>query len=203
MLTMQIGNAFTLILAIIAIILGLLGVILATIFQSKQKKKYNDCINLIREKENVTLQMKKGLTKEEINKIDSSIDVDELMRQLYDTYLELENKLNSFDSNLDNTLTGHIKDYYTNKIDIYKLKNISEVTDRIELLNYSITEFSKNKLQFRININCLNYKKANNNIVSGSNYEKVENVILLTYEKINDKWLICNYEKVYERKLNK
>lgn len=179
-----------------------IGIIIATIFQNKQKKKYNECLHIIKEKGIDTLQAKTSLTKEDINKIDDKIDVDKLMEKLYQTYLSFESKIKSQDINLDNILTGYIKDFYINKINSLKSKGYEEITDNIDLINYSIVEFSKEKLKFRITVNCFNYKMVNKNIVSGNNLEKIEKVLIITYEKVKSRWLISNYESIYERKLS-
>lgn len=194
-------NLVVIVIATTIIIVCSIGIIVASKFQNRQKQKYNDCLRIIKEKENSTFKIKDGLTKEEINNIDSSINVDKLMSDLYYKYLELENKLKLLDDNLDELLIGHIKELYKNKISISKSKNYMEINDGIDLINYSITEFNNSKLKFRVTINCFNYKKAGDAIVSGSNLEKVEQVIILSFEKSNKEWLISNYEKVYERKL--
>ena len=124
------------------------------------------------------------------------------MQELYDTYIKLESKIKKYDSKLDNVLVGFLKEFYVNKIENFKEKGYADITDGIELINYSIIEYNKEKLKFRVTINCFSYKTINNEIVSGSNLEKVEKIILLTYEKINNKWLISSYDKLYERKLS-
>ena len=48
----------------------------------------------------------------------------------------------------------------------------------------------------------LKAKTVNNEIVSGSNLQKIQQILLLTYEKVGDKWLIRSYEKIYEKKLS-
>lgn len=194
-------NLVVIVLATVIIIVCSIGIIIASKFQNKQKKKYNDCIRIIKEKENATFQIKNGLSKEEINNISPDINVDKLMSDLYDKYIELENKVKLEDSNFDGLLIGHIKDLYINKVEVSKTKNYIEINDGIDLINYSITEFTKDKLKFRITVNCFNYKRSNDTIVSGSNLEKVEQVIILTYEKHNNDWLISKYEKAYEKRL--
>ena len=96
-------------------------------------------------------------SKNDLN-IDSKVDVNKLMQKLYDIYLEFVNKLNNNDEAVLSLLNGFIKEVYKNKLDIYKTKNINEISDSIELLNYSILGYEKNKIQFRINISCFNYK---------------------------------------------
>lgn len=186
----------------VVIIICSIGIIIASKFQKRQNKKYKDFINIVNEKGNSTFQVKDYLTKEDINELDNEVDVDKLMLELYETYLTLENKLKAFNTNLDDVLTGPIKDFYINKINNFKEKGYSDIIDGIDLIGYSITEFNKEKLKFRVNINCFSYKTINDKIVSGSNLEKIEQILLLTYKKIDNKWLIESYEKIYEKKLS-
>lgn len=195
-------NMIVILILSIVIIVCSIGIIIASRFQNKKKKKYNECLKIVNEKKDSTLQVKNGLTKEEIINIDSDVNVDVLMGELFDTYLEFENKVKSFDNNLDNVLAGYLKDFYLNKIENFKEKGFGDITDGIDLINYSITEYSKKKLKFRITINCFSYKTVNNKIVSGSNLEKIQKIILLSYEKVEDKWLISSCEKIYEKKLS-
>lgn len=195
-------NAIVIVIISVIVFVCSLGIVLATKFQRKQKQKYNDCLNIIKEKENSTFQVKNGLSKEEIEKIDSNVNVDKLMSDLYNSYLSLQEKLKNMDSNFDDLLTGYVKEFYINKIESLNQKGYRDVTDGIDLINYSITEFSKEKLKFRITINCFEYKLLNDKIVSGSNLEKKEQISIITYEKVNNEWLISNIEKVLERKLS-
>lgn len=199
---LKIINIVAVLLAALITIVCCIGIIISIRFQARQKKKLEECINIIKEKGIETLQFKNGMTEEEIKAIDKSVNVNELMKELYDKYISFENKIKTFDDNLDELLTGFIKDFYINKINNFKEKGYEDVTDGIDLIGYTITEFEKTKLKFKVTINCFDYKKINGVIVSGSNLEKVEQVLILTYEKINKKWLISNYEKVYEKKLS-
>ena len=196
MLVIPLANKIMLIIIIIILFIMSVGIILSVIFSNKQSKKYNECLRLIKEKEKGTLKSKSDLN------IDSKVDVNKLMQKLYDIYLEFVNKLNNNDESIFSLLNGFIKEVYKNKLDIYKTKNINEITDSIELLNYSILEYEKNKIQFRINISCFNYKKTKDVITSGNNLERVEQIFLITYVKSRNKWLINNIEKVYEKKLS-
>lgn len=196
MLVIPLANKIMLAILIFILFIISLGIILSIIFNNKQSKKYNECLRLIKEKENGTLKSKNDLN------IDSKVDVNKLTQKLYDIYLEFVNKLNNNDEAVLSLLNGFIKEIYKNKLDIYKTKNINEISDSIELLNYSILEYEKNKIQFRINISCFNYKKTNDVITSGNNLERVEQIFLITYVKSRNKWLINNIEKVYEKKLS-
>lgn len=190
------------IMIIVGVFLCTLGLVFSIKFQQKQKKKYSNCVKLIKEKENATVGVNDGLSKENIALIDENIDVDTLMSSLYDSYIELIYRLNNLDNNLDELLTEHIKEIYLTKIASFQEKNIKRVIDGIDLVGYSIIEFEKEKLKFRVNINCFDYKLKNDKIISGSNLEKLSEINILTFEKIEDKWLISNLEKVFEQKLS-
>jgi len=202
MLSIEKINYIMVIISTIVILVCSISIIISIRFQNKQKRKYKECLRLIKEKEDGTLNVKNGLDEKDIKKIDSKIDINKLMMQLYDIYLEFVNKLNNNDKNFENILDGFIKEFYENKIDIYTNKGYIEIIDTIELVNYSITEFDKEKLKFRINITCFNYKMINDNVISGSKYERVEQIFILTYIKSKRKWLISNIEKVYEKNLS-
>jgi len=195
MLAIPLANKIMLVILIIILCIISIGIILSIIFNNKQSKKYNECLRLIKEKENGTLKSKNKLN------IDSRVNVNELMQKLYNMYLEFINKLNVNDESVLNLLNGFIKEVYKNKLEIYKAKNINEVTDSIELLNYSILEYENDKIEFRLTINCFNYKKTKDVITSGDNLNKVEQIFLITYVKNKNKWLINGIEKVYEKKL--
>lgn len=198
----NITNIVVIIIVSIVIIVCSIGIIVASIFQKRQRKKYKECLDIIEKNKNQTFEVKNGLTKEEITKIDNTVDVDNLMKDLYEIFLDFQKKLKILDNNLDDVLTGYIKDFYINKIDNFNLKGYNDILDGIELINYSIIEFNKEDLKFRITINCFDYKMVNNVIVSGSNLEKYEEVFIITYNKIDNNWLISNIDKVYEKKLS-
>lgn len=141
------------------------------------------------------------MTPQEILNIDSEINVDKLMLDLYDKYLLFEEKLSKCDTNLENLLTEKIKKFYILKLESLKSKNYFDITEGIELVNYSIIEFAKNKLEFRITINCFCYKKYKDKIVNGSTLDKLEKVLILNYEKEDNEWLISDYKVIYEKKL--
>lgn len=198
-------NAINLVITsflMIIIIVCSIGIIIAIKFQSKQRRKYEKCINIIKDKENIPLLVKTGMSKEEINNINPQINVNELMKKLYEIYLQLEDKIRRNDNDFENILTGQMKDFYISKIEGLKLKKCFEINEGIELINYSIIDFSENKLKFRITINCLSYKMSNEKIISGSNIDKIQKILIITYENINNNWLISNYENVYEKKLS-
>lgn len=187
---------------IIVIIILFVSVLFAIKFQKKQKNKYNECIKLIKEKEKGLLDVNNGMSSIDLKKIDANINADKLMMNLYDTYLEFIEKLNKNDKNFDGILDGFIKEFYEKKVDIYKSKNHFEITDNIELVNYSILEYNKEKIKFRVNITCFNYKISKEKVISGSNIERVDQIFILTYNKSKKSWLISNIEKVFEKKLS-
>ena len=188
-------NVIAVVLTTVIVVICSIGIIIAIKFQSKQRKKYKELNRIIKEKKDATFQIKDGLTKEEINSIDNEINVDILMQELYSVFLKLENRIRNFDTDLDNILIGNFKDFTVNKI-----KNgFIDVNDGINLISYSITEYSKENLKFRLTINCFSYRMVNNQIVSGNNLEKIQKILLLSFVKQNDKWLISHYDKIYEK----
>ena len=195
MLTVNLISKIILVISTIILFLFSVGLVFSILFNNKQSKKYKECLRLIKEKENGTFESKTDLN------IDSKTDVTKLMKKLYEIYLKFINKLNNNDDTITTLLDSFIGKVYKNKLDIYKNKKINEITESIELLNYSILEYEKNKIQFRINITCFNYKKNNDIIISGNNLERVEQIFLITYIKKKNKWLINNVEKVYEKKV--
>lgn len=193
-------KTISMILFIIFLIILLISTIFSMKFQMRQKKKYNECLDLIKEKENGILNTNIGLTEEDIKRIDDKINPNELMGNLYNIYLEFIERLNENNKNFEGILNGFIKEFYIDKVEIYEIKKHKEITKDIELNNYSILEFDKKKLKFRINITCFNYKMSKDEIIAGSNLEKVEQIFLITYVKFRGKWLINNVEKVFEKK---
>lgn len=199
MMSNEVINSIVYVISSVVIFVCSIGVIVAIKFQNQQKKKYQECLKLIKEKENRTLNDQTPIEIQELK----DIDINELMILLYDTYLLFVDRLNNNYKNFDNILSNFINEFYENKIDLYNKRGYREIIDNIELLSYAIIEYKNEQLKFRININCFNYKCKNDQIISGSNLEKVEQVFVLTYIKTNDKWLINNIEKVLEKKLSK
>ena len=177
-----------------------IGIIIAIKFQNKQKEKYKECLKLIKEKENQTINANNGIDIDKIRTIDESVNVNQLMIELYNLYLEFVDRFNR-NSDLTDLLDDYTSEVYKNIIEVHKEKGIFEITDNIELVNYSILEFDKDKLKFRINITCFNYKMRQNSIIYGSNLERVEQIFVITYVVKNKKWVINDIEKVYEKKL--
>ena len=198
MLTLSILNSiFVTVIAVIVAVISISAMI-AGRFQNKQDKKYDNVMKMIKDKGNVPINTAGELNIEQINSLDKEVDLDMLLKTLYGTFLELQNKIKNSDSNFEGILDDSIKSYYIKKINSFKLMNRVHVTEGIELIDYSIIEFDKNCLKFRVNINCLHYTKSNGNIISGSNLKKVEQIFNITYRKNNDNWLIANVEKAYE-----
>ena len=200
-MTVSFINKIALVILLIILFFISVGVVIAIQFQNKQSKKYKECLKIIKDKEDGTLRAKNGVSTREIKKIDPNIDVKELMSKLYDTYLEFTKKLNNNDPKISSVLDEFINNVYQNRLEIYKAKNTKEITDSIELTNYTILNFEKKRVEFRISYICFNYKMMNDVIISGSNLEKVEQVVIVTYSKLRKKWVINNIEKVYDKKL--
>ena len=202
MLTISVTNIIIWAILIGIIILCTVGIVIASIFQSKKDKKYKECLDIIKEKGNIKFEVKDSLTKEDIKKINKNVDINKLMQNLYNKYLKFIDKVKNNDTSLDSVLGGALKEFYIRKLENFKSAGYKEILDVIDLVGYSITEYDKNKLQFRVTINCFDYKLLNDTVISGSNLIKLEEVFLLTYEKIGNKWLITNYDKAYEKKLS-
>ena len=200
-MTVSFINKIALVILLIILFFISVGVVIAIQFQNKQSKKYKECLKIIKDKEDGTLRAKNGVSTREIKKIDTNVDVKELMSKLYDTYLEFTKKLNNNDPKISSVLDEFINNVYQNRLEIYKAKNTKEITDSIELTNYTILNFEKKRVEFRISYTCFNYKMMNDVIISGSNLEKVEQVVIVTYSKLRKKWVINNIEKVYDKKL--
>lgn len=196
----SIGKIIYIIILILAIVsfIYTIAIVVSLKFQQKQRSKYEECLKLVKES---TREMKDALTEKEIKKKDRTIKLDKLLMNLYDIYLEFLDDLNNNNKDFKNILTGYIKEFYENKINIYIEKGYKEITDEIELINYSIIEFNKTKLKFRVAITCFHYKQLNGDVVSGNKYDRVEQILLITYIKEKKKWLISNIEKVYEKEL--
>ena len=193
-------TVFVIVITII-IVLCFIGVCAAVKVQEKQKRKYDNCIKAINEREDETYNYDGSLTPSQIKKKDKTVNPDELQKKLYDKFLSLQDKVNNLDNTFDTLLTGFIKKVYNDRINLYKESNSQEKLENIDLIGYSIIEFSKNELKFRLKINALNYKLRNNEIVSGSNTLKVELIYIITYEKMGKIWKISNIEKVMEKKI--
>lgn len=190
---------FVVLIATLVILVCFIGIILSVSFQKKKNKKYKECIDTINKNNIDTISPKDGLTKEEIMNI-IDVDVDEFMKTLYNTFLDFQHKLNGNDRSLENLLTGFIKEYYINRIDFFNQKGFNEVVDNINLIGYSILELNPNETKFRIAINCNSYKLLNNSLKE--QFKSLEQILIITYRNINNKWLINKIEKVYEKNLS-
>ena len=194
---------FTIFIVIITVIMIVcaVGIVLAIQVQQKQQKKYLDCIKAINKREDESFNYDGSLTSSQIRKKDKTVNPEELQKKLYDKFLNLQEKINNLDDKFDSILTGFIKRVYVDKINLYKNSNTCEKIENINLIGYSITEFSKEKLKFRLKISALNYKKRCDEIVSGSETQRIELIYIITYEKCGKIWKISNIEKVMEKKI--
>lgn len=186
----------------ISILILIISIILAYKFKRKQNKRYREIKNMLNKNKNATFEIKEGISKEEISLIDSNVDIEILMKDLYNTYLTFETKLRNLDENFDDILDDDFKTFNIYKVKNFKEKGIADIIDNIDLVSYAIINYTTTELTFRVVINCLSYKMLNNEIVSGSNLNKVQKILLITYKKINDKWLISSYDEIYEKKLS-
>lgn len=202
MLVIESINKTFLVFICILFFLISVGIVISMQIQNKQSKKYKECLRLIKEKEDGTLNNNLGIDLNEIKNISPNVDVNKLQEKLYNIYLEFVQKLSTNDESISFVLDEFINDVYQNKLEIYKSKNTNEITENIELVNYSILKYEKEKIEFRINITCTNYKKANDTIISGSMYDRLEQIFIVTFVKQRKRWVINNIEKVYEKKLS-
>lgn len=189
------------ILLSIVIMICSLGIIVSIKFQSRQRKKYEECLRLIKEKQQGCLGINNAMNNENIY-LEENVDFNELTTQLYQLYLNMIKDLNNLDVNIATKLDGFIKEFYLEKIERSKEKETKDIMDKINLNSSSIIEYTKDRLKLRINVNCLCYKKNNNIIISGSDTEKLEQITIITYNKVGEDWLINNIEKVYEKKVS-
>jgi len=189
------------IISTILIFICFIGLLISIRFQIKKKNKYKDCLQIIDEREKNKNINDMINCRVEIN-TDNKIDENQLMMDLYDMFLKYIDNLNENNDDFDNILTGFIKDVYKERINIYKEKKYKEKMDDIELIGYSIIEYDKDSLKFRVALTCFNYKVKNEAIVSGSNLERVEQIYIISYLKTKKKWLINNIEKLIEKKLS-
>jgi len=189
------------ILLSIVIMICSIGIVVSIKFQNRQKKKYEECLKLIKEKENSCLGINNAVNNKNIF-LEDAVELNKLMEQLYQLYLDMIKDLNELDINVANKLDGFIKEFYLERIERNKEKNLVDIVDNIHLNSSSILEYTQDKLKLRININALCYKKNNGEIISGSNTEMVEQIIIITYNKVGENWLINNIENVYEKKVS-
>ena len=164
-------------------------------------EKYLDCLRAINEREDESYNYDGSLTSGQIKKKDKSVNPEELQKKLYDKFLNLQEKVNNLDDKFDTLLTGFIKRVYFDRINLYKDNNTCEKLENINLIGYSIIEFNKEKLKFRLKINAFSYKMKDKETISGSNNDRIELIYIITYDKCGKIWKISNMEKVMEKKL--
>ena len=198
---MDLGTVIFIVIITTIIVLCTIGIIAAVKVQQKQQSKYEDAIKAINEKEDENFNYDGSLTPGQIRKKDRSINPDELQKKLYEKFLNVQEKVNKLDDKFDTLLTGFIKRVYTDRINLYKESKTSEKLEDINLLGYSIVEFSKKELKFRLKITAHNYKIREKEVISGSKVERVELTYIITYEKRGNIWKINNIEKVMEKKM--
>ena len=111
------STVFIVIITII-IVLCIVGVVAAKDVQDKQKKKYDDCVKAINEREDETYNYDGSLTPGQIRKKDKTVNPEELQKKLYDKFLNLQEKVNNLDDSFDGLLTGFIKRVYNDRINL-------------------------------------------------------------------------------------
>ena len=179
---------------VVVIIVIVIIVLISYLYNRKQRKKINNVLDIIKNKEGMTIT---DIANEKLELENSS----ELMIELYDIYIKFQDGYNNLDETSLGKLTEKAKSFYTNIIINNKSRNFKEVTDNIELIGYSIVEYTESKLKFRIKINCLNYKCLGDKIVGGSDLKKTELILLISYEN-KDGWLLDEVKKIYEKQVD-
>ena len=179
---------------IIVIIFVVVPLLISLMFQKKKNKKYTEVLKMLKDKV--------GKTINEVYDIDiKGIDDDKLMRELYDIYMKFQKRVNDLNSGFDDILVGNFKEYYNSLIESYKEKKYKDIVSNIDLIGYSIVSYNEPILDFRIKMSCISYKIIDDTIVSGSNINKIEKVLVVTYEK-KDKWYIKDIKNLYESKID-
>ena len=186
----------------IILILASFGIIIAFFFQKRQEKKYKDCLNIIKEKGNETLSPNNELSKEDILKINPDVDVSKLMNELFQKYLEFQKKANEKIIDFEGLLSDSMRIKYTSMLSLDENMKTHTIIDKIDLLNYSIVNYEKEYIEFRITMNCVKYKMQGSEIVSGNNLERIELINIINFIKKQDEWLIDDINEVYEKKLS-
>ena len=201
MLKNMLAIIFIMAISLTLILIGV-GMLLSLKFQKRQQKKLKEVEDIVKSKQNVIFEFKSGLTNEELLRINPKLDINGLATCLFNTFKELELKIkNHDDSDLDKLVVGTTLNFIKSRIDTYKINGYFEVVDDIDLLEYAFVEYNKDSLKFRIKINCINYKKINNDIISGSEFKKLEEVLIISYKNISNNWLIEDIDKVLEKKM--
>ena len=201
MLKNMLAIIFIMAISLTLILIGV-GMILSLKFQKRQQKKLKEVEDIVKSKQNVIFEFKSGLTNEELLRKNPKLDINGLATCLFNTFKELELKIkNHDDSDLDKLVVGTTLNFIKSRIDTYKINGYFEVVDDIDLLEYAFVEYNKDSLKFRIKINCINYKKINNDIISGSEFKKLEEVLIISYKNISNNWLIEDIDKVLEKKM--
>ena len=85
-----------------------------------------------------------GLLTDSNVSVSVDVDVNKLMLELYEMYITFVDKLNNNNKDFDNLLDDFMKELYESKIDLYNSKNQFEITENIELVGYSLVEYNEN-----------------------------------------------------------
>ena len=121
------------ILLTIVIIVSSIVIVIAIKIQHKQRKIYKECLRLIEAKENGTFEIGNGLTEDEMKKINKKVNVQNLMEQLYETYIFFVTNLNSCNKNALTKLSGFIREYYVVQNYILLIENQIKIVEIIDL----------------------------------------------------------------------
>lgn len=201
MLENMLGIIFIMAISFTLILIGI-GMIISLRFQKKQQKKFEEVEEIVKSKQNVIFEFKSGLTNEELLRVNPKLDIGSLATDLFNTFKELEFKIKTHDdTNLEKLVVGTTLNFIKSRIDTYRVNGYYEVMDDIELLEYAFVEYNKESLKFRIKVNCINFKKINDDIISGNESKKIEEILIISYRYVSNKWLIDDIDKVLEKKM--
>lgn len=189
----------TLILITTSIVVCSIFIVISIQIQKKQKNKYKRCMDAIREAGNDRFDIKTNLSEEDIKKIDSSIDLNELLKKLYNIYITFQNKVCQNElTGYDNLLTKTYIDIILNRINKFISKGAIEKFDDINILEYAITRYSNEKCEMRLRLNCFYYILENDKIIKGSNIKRREFFYILKFKKESGNWLLDYIEVIFD-----
>lgn len=131
----------------------------------------------------------RGLTDDEIKKIDPTLDIEEFKKYVYDSFVAVQEAWMDFDyEKLRNYLTDELYNMYVMDLEILKQKNQKNIMKEFQKNTIRITSINKTNDIETINTSLLiSFKDyvvdENNNVVRGNKNTVYENEYILTYVK--------------------
>lgn len=204
MIHLSMSNIMLILMGVFVLVIFVIGLCFSISFQKDAKKKLNEVEKIVKSKEGEFFQAKTCLDEKDILKVNPDLDIPRFMSDLFDTFLKLEDKLNKHDdTDIETIAYGTQVSYVKNKVKAYKSNGFCEIVDGIDLVDSSIIEFTKTKVVLRATIECFNYKMLDEKIVSGSNLNKIREIVLIEYRLKENKWLITDVDKLVEQKMGR